>query len=152
MDHSLHAGELFMQGYSCSQAVAAAFSDVTGISPELSARMVSAFGGGLSRLREVCGAVSGMAFVLGILYGYDRPEDEQGKKELYRLTQQLAGEFREANGSIICREILKNPPSDPNPTSRTAEFYKIRPCARLVVSAAEILDRYIAEHPPVQTA
>ena len=148
MDHSLYAGELFMKGYSCSQAVAAAFSDVTGVSPQTSARMVSAFGGGLSRLREVCGAVSGMAFVLGILYGYDRPEDEQGKKELYRLVQQLAGEFREANGSIICREILKNPPSDPNPTPRTAEFYKARPCARLVVSAAEILDRYIAEHPP----
>ena len=152
MDHSLYAGELFMQGYSCSQAVAAAFSDVTGVSPQRSARMVSAFGGGLSRLREVCGAVSGMAFVLGILYGYDRPEDEQGKKELYRLVQQLAGEFREANGSIICREILKNPPSDPNPTPRTAEFYKARPCARLVVSAAEILDRYIGEHPPVRPA
>ena len=152
MEHSLYAGELFMQGYSCSQAVAAAFSDVTGVSPQTSARMVSAFGGGLSRLREVCGAVSGMAFVLGILYGYDRPEDEQGKKELYRLVQQLAGEFREANGSIICREILKNPPSDPNPTPRTAEFYKARPCARLVVSAAEILDRYIGEHPPVRPA
>ena len=87
MDHSTLAAQLFLDGYSCSQAVAAAFSDVTGVSPQTSARMVSAFGGGLSRLREVCGAVSGMAFVLGILYGYDRPEDEQGKKELYRLVQ-----------------------------------------------------------------
>ena len=147
MEHSLYAGELFMKGYSCSQAVAAAFSDVTGVPSQVSARMVSAFGGGLSRLREVCGAVSGMAFVLGILYGYDRPEDEQGKKELYRLVQQLAGEFREANGSIICREILKNPPSDPNPSPRTAEYYKTRPCVHMVITAARILDEYIEAHP-----
>lgn len=150
MDHILHSGELFMQGYNCAQAIAVAFSNVTGLTPEQSAKMVSAFGGGMGRLREVCGAVSGMFFVTSLLYGYDQPEDDPAKKELYRLVQQLAQQFREVNGSIICREILKNPPSDPNPTPRTAQFYQTRPCARLVMTAAEILDRYIEEHPPVK--
>ena len=109
--------------------------------------MVSAFGGGIGRMREVCGAVSGMAFVLSLLYGYDDPEDDPGKKELYTIVQKLAGEFKEEIGSIICREILKNPPSDPNPTKRNAEFYAKRPCARMVFTAADAVDRYIAEHP-----
>lgn len=149
MDHREYAGELFLKGYNCAQSIAVAFCDVTGLTPEFSARMVSSFGGGMGRLREVCGAVSGMFFVIGLLYGYDQPGDDKSKKEHYHLVQQLAGEFREMNGSIVCREILKNPPSDPNPTPRTAEFYKVRPCARLVMTAAEILDRYIEEHPPV---
>ena len=99
-------------------------------------------------MREVCGAVSGMLMVAGLLYGYDDPgENDANKKAHYRLVQTLAGQFREEIGSIICREILSNPPSDPNPTPRTAEFYKTRPCVRMVMTAAGILDDYIAEHP-----
>ena len=93
-------------------------------------------------------SVSGMLMVAGLLYGYEDPgENDCNKKAHYQLVQQLAGAFREEIGSIVCREILKNPPSDPNPTPRTAEFYKTRPCARMVMTAARILDEYIAEHP-----
>ena len=147
MDHGTIAAELFLQGYNCAQAVAVAFSDLTGLKPELSAKMASSFGGGMGRMREVCGAVSGMLMVVSLLYGYDRPDDEQGKKELYKLVQNLAGQFREQAGSIICRELLETPPSDPIPTPRTAEYYRQRPCARMVLLAGQILDAYIAEHP-----
>ena len=89
-----------------------------------------------------------MLMVAGLLYGYEDPgEDDVNKKAHYQLVQELAGKFREQAGSIVCREILKNPPSDPNPTPRTEEFYKKRPCARMVILAAEILDDYIAQHP-----
>ena len=147
MDHSLQAAQLFLQGYNCAQAITVAFSDVTGLDKTFSAKMASSFGGGMGRMREVCGAVSGMLMVAGILYGYDAQDDDAAKKAHYQLVQNLAGQFRETAGSIICREILKNPPSDPNPTPRTEEYYRQRPCARLVILAAQILDGYIAEHP-----
>ena len=102
----------------------------------------------MGRMREVCGAVSGMLMVAGLLYGYGAPGDDGVKKAHYARVQALAGQFREQTGSIICREILKNPPSDPNPTPRTAEFYRQRPCARMVLLAGQSLDRYIAENPP----
>lgn len=147
MDHSIYAAELFLGGYNCAQAVAVAFCDVTGLEKDLAAKMASSFGGGMGRMREVCGAVSGMLMVAGLLYGYDTPGDDASKMAHYTLVQKLAGKFREQAGSIVCREILKNPPSDPKPTPRTEEFYKKRPCARLVLLAAQILDEYIAAHP-----
>ena len=150
MDHGHQAAELFLDGYNCAQAIAVAFCDVTGLDPAFSARMASSFGGGMGRMREVCGAVSGMLMVAGLLYGYETPGDDIKKKAHYTLVQALAGQFREQVGSIVCREILKNPPSDPAPSPRTAEYYASRPCARMVVTAAQILDAYIAEHPPVQ--
>ena len=150
MDHSMKAAELFMNGRSCSQAVVVAFCDVTGLDERTAARLSAPFGGGMARMREVCGAVSGMLMVLGLLYGYDENgEKDCHKKEHYKLVQSLAEKFRQENGSIICREILKNPPSDPNPTPRTEEFYRQRPCVRMVATAARLLDEYIAEHPPV---
>ncbi len=147
MDHSIYAAELFVGGYNCAQAIVVAFCDVTGLEKDFAARFASSFGGGMGRMREVCGAVSGMLMVAGLLYGYETPGDDVSKKAHYKLVQELAGKFREEVGSIVCREILKNPPSDPNPTPRTAEFYKTRPCARMVVTAARILDEYIAQHP-----
>ena len=150
MDHSYQAAELFLNGSNCAQAIVVAFCDVTGMDPSLAARVSSSFGGGMGRMREVCGAVSGMLTVAGLLYGYEDPgEGDCNKKAHYQRVQNLAGQFREEIGSIVCRDILKNPPSDPNPTPRTAEFYKTRPCARMVMTAARILDRYIEEHPPV---
>ena len=147
MEHATYAAELFLKGYNCAQAVAVAYCDVTGLQPDFAAKMASSFGGGMGRMREVCGAVSGMLMVAGILYGYDGPEEGAPKMAHYSLVQHLAAQFREQVGSIICREILKNPPSDPAPTPRTEEFYKQRPCARMVVLACQILDAYIAEHP-----
>ena len=148
MDHSYLAADLFLSGSNCAQAVLLAFSDVTGLDHQTAAKVSSSFGGGMGRLREVCGAVSGMLMVAGLLYGYEDPgEGDCNKKAHYQLVQHLAGKFREEVGSIVCREILKNPPTDPNPSPRTAEYYKTRPCTRMVMTAARILDEYIAEHP-----
>ena len=147
MDHGMKAAELFLNGYNCAQSVAVAFCDVTGLEEKTVARMVSAFGGGMGRLREVCGAVSGMFFVLSFLYGYDTAGDDESKKRLYTDVQALAAKFRQQCGSIVCREILNNPPSDPNPSPRTAEYYKVRPCARMVLVAGQLMDEFIATHP-----
>ena len=146
MEHGMKAAELFMEGYNCAQAIAVAFCDVTGLEEKQAARMVSAFGGGMGRLREVCGAVSGMFFVLSYLYGYD-VHDDQRKHTLYTQVQELAAGFREQCGSIICADLLDNPPTDPIPSPRTAEYYKERPCALLVKTAAELMDQFIGAHP-----
>ena len=147
MDHSTLAAQLFLDGCSCSQAVMAAFCDLTGMDRSTALRLSAPFGGGIVRMREVCGAVSGMMMVVGLLYGFEPSEGSTAKSAHYHLVQELAEQFRQQAGSIICREILKNPPADPNPSPRTAEYYANRPCARMVMLAAEILDRYIAEHP-----
>lgn len=147
MNHSTLAAQLFLDGCSCSQAVMAAFCDLTGMDRSTALRLSAPFGGGIGRMREVCGAVSGMMMVVGLLYGFEPSEGSTAKSAHYHLVQELAEQFRQQAGSIICREILKNPPADPNPSPRTAEYYANRPCARMVMLAAEILDRYIAEHP-----
>ncbi len=149
MEHDILAAEFFCSGYNCAQAVTAAFADVTGLSAEQSSKMVSGFGGGFGRQREVCGAVSGMTLVASCLYGYQTPDPEK-QMQTYALIQKFCGEFKEEGGSLICRELLDNPPSDPKPTPRTEEYYAKRPCARFVMLAAQILDRYIAENPPTK--
>ena len=147
MNHAQKAFDLFKTGYNCAQAVAVSFCDLTGLTETQAARMASSFGGGMGRMREVCGAVSGMFMVLGILYGYDDPKDDATKKVLYTRVQALAEEFKKDAGSIICRDILKNPPSDPSPSPRTAEYYNLRPCERMVYNAAALLDDFIAANP-----
>ena len=149
MTRAEHAAELFANGYNCAQAVAIAFCDLTGFSKEQTAKMLAPFGGGFGRLREVCGAVSGMTFVYGCLYGYEAPNPEAQMK-VYETEQALAAQFKEKAGSIICREILKNPPSDPVPSPRTEEYYASRPCVRMVYTAANILETYITQNPPVK--
>ena len=147
MNHVERAVDLFVEGYNCAQAVAAAFGDLTGLDEKTAAKMASCFGGGMGRMREVCGAVSGMLLVAGVLYGYNDPKATTEKRELYAQVQAMAGQFRQELGSIVCRDLLKNPPSDPNPTPRTEQFYKDRPCARMVATAARIMDEFIQEHP-----
>ena len=147
MDRQYRAATLFVEGYNCAQAVAMAFSNVIGMDEKFCARAISSFGGGMGRLREVCGAVSGMLFVAGILYGYDTKDDDGLKKAHYTRVQELAGKFREEVGSIICREILKNPPSDPTPSPRTEAYYKDRPCVRMVTTAVRIMEEYMAANP-----
>ena len=148
MDHSIKAEELFVNGCNCSQALVLAFSDLTGLDERTSMKLAAPFGGGIGRLREVCGAVSGMMMVLGLLYGYDDPgEKDARKKQLYKDVQALAAAFSAQNGSIVCRDILKNPPSDPNPTPRSEAYYKHRPCSSMVVFAARLMDQFIADHP-----
>ena len=141
-EHAQLARSLFLQGYNCSQAVFCAFCDVTGLEIDAAARMASSFGGGLGRLREVCGTVSGAALVLGMTRGYADPKDYAAKKVHYALVQEFARRFREANGSIVCRELLRgvNVTEGGDPERRTAEYYRKRPCPNLAYCAAEILD------------
>ena len=115
---------------------------------ETAARLASSFGGGLGRMREVCGAVSGMAMVAGMLYGYASPTDYEAKTEHYTRIQELAQAFREKNGSYICRELLglSKEKNSPVPEKRTEEYYKKRPCGELVGMAAAIMEQYLEEH------
>ena len=141
---------LFMQGANCAQAVAGAFADLMGMEEKAALRLSAGFGGGVARQREVCGAVSGMVMVAGALYGYDDLEDDAVKAAHYRLVRALCDEFRARWGSIICRELVgakKSADTAPDPDPRTEEYYRQRPCARLVGTAAEILEEYIAKTP-----
>ena len=143
------ARALFNEGYNCAQAVAVAFCDVTGLTESTAAKLVSGFGGGMARMREVCGAASGIAFVMSVLYGYDDPQDFEGKKALYGETQKLLKQYEAENGSIVCRELLalqQKGADSPVPEQRTAQYYKKRPCPELVYCAAEILDGYLKEN------
>lgn len=141
------AKSYFKEGYNCSQSVTLAFSDEIGIEKGRLLRMVSSFGGGMGRMREVCGAVSGMFFVAGALYGYDDPKDMQAKKEHYARIQELAARFRAQTGSIVCRELLglDGKDSSPVPSARTSEYYKKRPCPEMIALAASVMEEYIQE-------
>lgn len=140
---------LFEEGYNCAQSVFLAFRDLHGMDARTAAALSSSFGGGMGRLREVCGTVSGMFLTLGILYGYDDPKATEEKAVAYARVQELAAEFEKKNGSIVCRELLglSVKKEEPIPEARTREYYQKRPCRELVGDAAEILERYIAEHP-----
>ena len=137
----------FKEGYNCAQAVFVVFAEDYGISREAALKLSSSFGGGFGRLREVCGAVSGMFMVAGILYGYDDPKAGSEKMDLYQMIQDVAHQFEEMNGSVVCRELLglTVKEQDPKPEARTNEYYKKRPCVELVGVAAEIVEKYIAE-------
>ena len=148
MDKSEKAKELFKQGYNCAQAVVGAYAEELGLDMETAMKLASSFGGGMGRLREVCGAVSGMFMVAGLLYGYSSPEAKLEKTELYKKIQELAGEFSENNGSIVCRELLglETKKDSPQPEERTEKYYNARPCVDLVGDAAGILEEYIKQN------
>ena len=141
------AKENFLMGYNCAQAVLLAFSDLINIDPEMLAKISSSFGGGMGRLREVCGAVSGSFMALGCIEGYSDPKESEGKKLLYSKLQAVAKTFKEENGSIICRELLEGVGHTDGsvPEARSTEYYKKRPCAELVYCAAEILENHLKE-------
>lgn len=143
--HSQRAADLFHQGYNCAQSVFAAFCDELGMDLETALKIAAPFGGGMGRMREVCGAVSGMFMVAGLKYGYTDPKAFGEKSGHYHLIQELAEQFRNENHSIICRELLGlgSGPDNPVPEHRTAEYYKKRPCAELVACAAGIIEQKI---------
>lgn len=149
-DRKQKAAALFQEGYNCSQAVFLAFEDLHGMDRRAAAALSSSFGGGMGRLREVCGTVTGIFMTAGMLYGYDDPKAASEKAEHYARIQELAKAFEEENGSIVCRELLglSAKRESPVPAERTAEYYKKRPCKELVVRAVGILEQYILEHPP----
>lgn len=137
------AKQLFKDGYNCSQAVLGAFCEELGLDFETAIKLSSSFGGGMGRMREVCGAVSGIFMAAGLKYGYTSPKELESKKEHYKLIQQMAEEFKQKNGSIICRELLgqqEGKETSPSPSQRTDEYYKKRPCVELVGDAAEIFE------------
>ena len=137
--------ENFKKGYNCSQSIVLTFADILPLDRDTLSRMASSFGGGMGRLREVCGAVSGMFMVAGLLYGYEGPETGQVKAEHYARIQDLAHKFEEKHRSIVCREMLELSVKHdaPTPEARTEEDYKKRPCVEIIGDAAQILDEYI---------
>ena len=143
------AAEKFTSGYNCAQAVLLAFCDVTGLDETTAARLTSGFGGGIGRLREVCGAANGAFMVISLVYGDGEIAPREKKGELYARIQDFAARFKEHNGSYLCRELLSGVTVDqkPLPDSRTGEYYKKRPCADIVRDAADLLDAYLSENP-----
>lgn len=136
------AKELFNNGYNCAQAVLCAFCDETGMDFDTSLKLTSSFGGGMGRLREVCGAVSAMFMIAGLKYGYTTPNDDDVKGAHYELIQQMAKEFEAKHGSIICRELLELDVEhdSPTPSKRTEQYYHERPCEEFIATAAEIIE------------
>ena len=139
----------FKKGYNCSQSIVLAFEDMLPVDGAEMLKLASSFGGGMGRLREVCGSVSGIFMIAGLLYGYDGPETGQVKADHYARIQELAHRFEKKHGTIICREMLGlNVRHDiPVPEARTNEYYKKRPCTEIIGDAAEILEQYISENP-----
>lgn len=142
------ATALFKEGYNCSQSVVAAFADLYGFTPEQALKMSASFGGGIGRMRQTCGAACGLFMLAGLESGCTEGKDREGKEANYKLVQQFAEEFRKRNGSLICAELLglaKSAPTPTTPEARTAEYYKKRPCVKMVEEAARIFAEFLKE-------
>lgn len=148
MNRKNEATNYFYEGYNCSQSVVLAFKDLLPIDEKILLEMSSSFGGGISRLRETCGAVSGMAIVLGLLYGYSDPKSQEEKAKHYARVQEAILRFEEKNHSLVCRELLNIQDKHSTPTLevRTKEYYDSRPCSKLISDAVEVLEEYIKKN------
>ncbi|MBQ3543992.1 MAG: C_GCAxxG_C_C family protein [Lachnospiraceae bacterium] len=144
-EYAKKAMELFKEGYNCAQSVFLAFVDMYDIDEKTALKLSSSFGAGMGRLREVCGAVSGMFMVAGVLYGYESPKAFEEKTKHYERIQELAEQYKEFTGSIICRELLglDVKKDSPVPEKRTNEYYKKRPCVKMVGIGAMLMENYI---------
>ena len=147
MDRGKLAYDYFLSGYNCTQSVVLAYKDFfENVDLDFLLRSVSSFGGGMGRLREVCGTVTGAFFVLGTIYGYDKANDNEKKKNLYIKVQEFAHRFEKENSSIVCRELLGlKGRSKPDPEERTKGYYLRRPCPMYASSSASILETYLIE-------
>lgn len=141
------AVELFMSGYGCCQSVVCAFADLYGLSEEQALRVAAGFGGGIGRLRMTCGAVSGLVILAGLNDGQTAADDREGKAHCYKVVQELIARSKAENGSIVCAELLglkgPVPPGNFTPDERNADYYRRRPCAAKVESAARIFAHYL---------
>ena len=142
------AVDYFMQGYGCCQSVVAAFADMYGLDEKLALKIAAGFGGGVGRMRMMCGAVSGIVMLVGLEEGQTEGADREGKSHCYKIVQQLLEESKQQNGSIICAEILglngqEKAVNSYVASERTAEYYKSRPCVAKVESAARIFAEYL---------
>ena len=147
------ARELFSSGFNCAQSVFLTYSDLFGLNPELAATLSAPLGGGMGRLREVCGAVSAMSLLAGFISPAARPastpEGQAAKTANYTLVQELAERFRTENGAIVCRELLglARRKDTPVPAERTPDYYRKRPCVEYVATAARIVGEKLRELP-----
>ena len=141
------ARELFTSGYNCAQSVFIAYRDLANMDEQTAATISAPFGGGMGRLREVCGAVSGMTMCAGYIAPNAQPNDNVNKKLCYSMVQEFAEKFRQENGAIVCRELLglSQQKDNPTPSERTAEYYRKRPCVEYVATAARIVGEKINE-------
>ena len=139
----MQAEDLFKQGYNCAQSVFCANCDKVGIDFETGLKLASSFGGGMGRLREVCGAVSAMFMLIGLKQGYTSPNDDIAKEKHYAKVQKLAQKFEDKFGSIICRDLLGLPDgkSEAKPSERTEQYYKERPCEEFIKYASELIQQ-----------
>ena len=146
MNHAQKARDLFLSGCSCSQAVFAAFADDFGMDQDTALRLASSFGGGMGGMRETCGAVSGMLMVAGMKWGYSEVGNLDVKTAHYARVRSLIEAFRAEHGTIVCRELLAHLGTlKKDPSARTAEYYKVRPCVMFVETAARLLDEMDAQ-------
>lgn len=145
-EKSEKAKELFKQGYNCSQAVLGVFCEEMGMDFETAMKIASSFGGGMGRMREVCGTVSGMFMAAGLAFA-TVSDSASEKGEHYKRIQELAKRFKDKNGSIICRELLQGVEASttPTPSERTEAYYKKRPCIELVGDSVEIFEQFLSE-------
>lgn len=140
------AKKYFEDGYNCAQAVLLAFCEDFGLEKETAIMMSAPFGGGIGRLREVCGTFTGMNMVLGLYEGKYDIKDNQKKTKLYKDVQALAEKFKQDNGSIICRDLLGlriKGKDNPTPEVRTDTYYKARPCSELCKYAGDLLEEFL---------
>ena len=150
MTHSQLAKKNFESGCNCAQAVLLAFSDLTGLDEGTAMKLSASFGGGMGKLREVCGAVSGAFMAAGMIYADDHIPTQEAKAAHYEKIRNLATRFKEENGSYLCRELLEGVPvsKDAAPEERTEQYYKKRPCGELCAIAAQLLDELLASQNP----
>lgn len=137
------AVEAFLGGCNCAQAVFSTYADLFGIDRQMAMNLTNSLGGGISRLREVCGTVSAMALLTGLAEGDVEPTDLKARERVYQRTRDLTAKFEEENGSLICRELLHilGRDSSSRPSERTPEYYRKRPCAKFVACAAKIVEQ-----------
>ena len=141
MNHAEKARNLFLSGCSCSQAVFAAFAEDFGMDQDTALRLASSFGGGMGGMRETCGAVSGMLMVAGLKWGYSEVGNLEKKTAHYARVRKLIDSFKAEHTTIVCRELLAHLGElKKDPSARTAEYYKVRPCVMFVETAARLLD------------
>lgn len=146
MNHAQKARDLFLSGCSCSQAVFAAFADDFGMDEQTALRLASSFGGGMGGMRETCGAVSGMLMVAGLKWGYSEVGDLEKKTAHYARVRKLIDSFKAQHTTIVCRELLVHLGElKKDPSARTAEYYRVRPCVMFVETAARLLDEMDAQ-------
>lgn len=138
-----YAVNLFERGYNCAQSVFAAYAELFGMDMQTALKMSSAMGGGVGRMREICGTVSAMALLAGLKEGNDDPDNEAAKEHIYALVRKMSAQFKDKQGTLICRELLgiEGMEESAKPSIRTPEFYASRPCGRIIACAAEIIEK-----------